>query len=517
MAREIVQYASNVLPSGGSGEQLTPFKEAPPLMPINVADAETAAKVKLGGAIGDIGESWAKIEQYKKMHNEEITANYIFNTFHDDQLSEQQAWEKKYRGVDALSPEAVMERRRDLEERINDTVANSGLDPQNQQALRKMLSTVKSQMVAQSANWQSQQQYAVETANIETDYQTRLNAIANGADWQDQAAKHKAFIDMTQPGNKTLGLLHEARFEAAGIKLKDDIAYASVVNRFKLGTAESDIDGAIKFIRNPDNLKDISLEQRRGLENYVLAQQAHDIELDNKRRVINQNRDLDSISSFFFKGNIRAAVDAVQNSPYIHGDDKIRIVRSLQQPAPEGKSNSSTYLSGIDKMYDPSMPIEDKKTWLLSNRGNLTDGDFKHLAAVGMSQERMNDKVAIKSGIETIKAALITPGFSSQTQKERVDRAIKTYESGVEQYKDSLKTPDQIKAYANQILKMAEYSNVNPIQDMKDDMKKLRGVGISSVPVVPVSQQKTVTIDGRQYKDGDIIIRNGVKSVVRVK
>ena len=266
----------------------------------------------------------------------------------------------------------------------------------------------------------------------------------------------------------------------------------------------------------------LTIDQAQNIAQSFRSQYVYKVETENKRVKAAHDGELNAIGDLIVKGDTPGAMKATQEAKYIPGMDKAKIIHSLQQPQPEGKSNSTVYLEGVDIMYDSSKPIEEKKAWLLKNRSQLNITDFKHLSNIGMSQERSNDKQAVKGGIETLKTALSFPGMQTQTGKERLDRAIKMYESGVVEYKDSLNTPEKIKAYANTILSMPEFSNVNPLEDMKADMKELKGGGRGakpspqrSVPVAPQSNipalrigttatnQKTgakVTWDGTKWK-----------------
>ncbi len=340
------------------------------------------------------------------------------------------------------------------------------------------------------------------------------------------------FVELVESG-KYNSMLPEAQFRhfqerAVHVKKTEELkaksvagdqAYNEVFTQFNLGSSDGDYAGAIRHVNDPNNLPGLDRGTRETLFNQIKGQEAYILTKENQRAKELHNKDLDAIGELRLSGNISAAVKLTAASPYIGGMDKAKIIHNLQTPPPEGRSNSATYLAGVEKMYDSSVPLEEKKTWLLQNRSQLNASDFKHMSNIGMSQERSNDKAAVKSGIETIKAVLVSPGFSSQTQKERLDKAVKLYESGIEQNKDTLKTPDQIKTYANQILSMPQFSNINPMEDVKADMKRLRGVGLGEAPAqqAPAAQVKTVTIDGKQYRDGDVITKNDKQFRVRAR
>lgn len=86
MARNIVQYNREIIPGGSSGEVMTPYKDAPPLMPINVAAPQTAALVGLGKSIENAAEDYARIEQYNKQKNEESLATIALMQFKNQGL-----------------------------------------------------------------------------------------------------------------------------------------------------------------------------------------------------------------------------------------------------------------------------------------------------------------------------------------------------------------------------------------------------------------------------------------------
>ncbi|MBE3144558.1 MAG: hypothetical protein IMZ61_11635 [Planctomycetes bacterium] len=522
---KIPEYIATELPGGSAGGTFQPYKETPPLTPINIGAAETAAKVKFGETIENIGETMMKIKAYEDNHNEEIIAQKLLYDFELNEAKTLDSVKQENRGTKAMQPDFLKGVAEGVNARIDEAMGGVQLSPRNAEALRKSLQHIGFQNISHALQYQATQRHEVESEIIQNDLLKAEFNIKNGASWETEAARHLKVVTSVQPGNEQLGLLHAQMLQNAGLiaskqleaerkTAQDEAAYAEVVAQFQLGTDKADLEGAIKYIRNPDNLKEISRPQRQALENYVLAQDANDTARIAKIKVENHKKALDTVGNLWIKGDVKTAMKLTMESPDIPGLQKEQIISEMKKPQPEGKSNSGVYLQGAEKMYDTTVPLEDKKAWLLSNRSSLTDTDFKHLSLLGMSQERSNDKTAIKSGIDTLKATLITPGFTSQTQKERLDKAIKLYESGVEQNKESLKTPDQIKTYANTILKMSEFMNINPVADMKADMQKIRGIGLTPPALIPVpastiaagttaTNPKTgqkVTWDGSQWK-----------------
>ena len=301
----------------------------------------------------------------------------------------------------------------------------------------------------------------------------------------------------------------------------EDAAYQEVFQAYKLGDEnQADYLGAIKYLRDPNNLKSLTINQRRELENTLKAQQNYGEKV--KTDAINKtyNSELDTIGELANQGKIGQALKILNNSQVIPGLDKWKMRKAFADAGTTKKSDVATYLDGVDKMYDPETPMEEKKTWLLSNRNKLSDSDIKHLGAVGFSQERRTDAAASKAGISILKSSLTFPGTKSATADERVRSAVDIYERGLKENADKLTTPDDKKTYAYQILKMPQFQNINPIADMKADMQKMRGVGIGQhtpTTTTPTANSKTVTIDGKQYKQGDIVEKDGKKFRVNIQ
>jgi hypothetical protein len=301
----------------------------------------------------------------------------------------------------------------------------------------------------------------------------------------------------------------------------EDAAYKEVFQTYKLGDEnQADYLGAIKYLRNPDNLKTLTTDQRRELENTLKAQQNYGEKV--KADAINKtyNSELDTIGELASQGKDGQALRILNNSQVIPSMDKFKMQRAFADVGTTKKSDVATYLDGVDKMYDPETPMEEKKTWLLSNRNKLNDNDIKHLGAVGFSQERKTDAAASKAGISILKSSLTFPGTKSATADERVRSAVDIYERGLKENADKLATPDAKKAYVYQILKMPQFQNINPIADMKADMQKVRGVGIGNntpITTTPTANSKTVTIDGKQYRQGDIVEKDGKKFRVNIQ
>ena len=491
----IVTYTQKELPQP-AGAVFQPYKEAPPMTPIGIADAETAAKVKLGHIIADIGEYALRAID----HNEIITANAMFNQFEID-------WDKKIqqkmtenRGTNAIKPEFIKNIESDLNTDIQTIVSESELSQKNKDALTKVLRHKAATKIGQAASFQRQEQAKVENTNIEFDYQQRLNNITLGADWQQQAEEHKKVININQPGYVALGLLHEARFEAHALTVERETFHKAIYDKLRAGAIDSkgniDYDEAIATLLNANFQREnnITTKVKDQIFNELKAEKAYVQSVNTEAANRQYNTELNDISTKQIKGDVRGAVNAVMESTHIPAVDKVQILKSIQTPPPEGKSNSSAYLEGIEKMYDPEISIEDKKIWLLSNRGKLNITDFKHLSNTGMSQERTNDKAAIVAGSKIITKALIDPKYKSRTQSDRAQEAVDLYVKGIAENPE-LNTPTKKTEYAHEILRMPKFNSVNIIEDRMTDVqnlqKKVTGQGI------PTPGKKVVG-----YKDG---------------
>ena len=479
MAKEIVQYNANVAPSGISGEVFQPYKDAPvykaPVMtPINIATDMYAADKKLGDTVQDVGEQVLKVQNYIKQHDADILTNDIYNKYETELATTVHSVKNLKRGTDAIDANLIPSVAESERENIEAIVSEAPLDEYNKSALRKVLLHKLTTGVNSLYEYQDQQRRVVETTNIQADYEQRESAVKAGADPIQQAAFHAEIIAKNQPGNKALELLHAERLKQVGAiaqkQFIEQAAYAEVVEKFGLGTGNADTEGAIKYVRDPKNLQGISRPERKSLEDYIGAQEAHDIARATRETNANYNADLDAAGAYALKGDMKSAVKTINESQYINNLDKLKMIKALKEPPPEGRSNAAAYLEGAEKMYNANTPFEEKKTWLLANRGQLNISDFKHLSNVGMSQERSNEKAGVKSGIDTIKSVMAARGFD----KERTQWAVNTFEKGVAQYLEG-KPIAEVKKYAGQVLSLPDYSDTSLIvEDLKSKNRMMK-------------------------------------------
>jgi len=169
--------------------------------------------------------------------------------------------------------------------------------------------------------------------------------------------------------------------------------------------------------------------------------------------------------------------------------------------------------SMINKMLKGE-PVDNMTIYGAVPKGlNLQDANQLSAIADKINAMPKTTKEAMKSGIDLMTSILVSPGMNSPTQKERLNQAIRMYETGIDQYKDQLNTPDKIRDYVQQII--PRFSNFNPMDDMKNDMKRMRGVGIGNAQS-GAPQKHPVVIDGKSYNDGDVITKGGKQFRVRV-
>ncbi len=316
----------------------------------------------------------------------------------------------------------------------------------------------------------------VNTATAQMVVVATQTAINNNdiASAKEHIANNKVLLDATGLRDDL-----ERKLKSAEIEDTQNNIYASLRLDYNLDSENPDYEGAIKELRNPDNFQSLNTDQRQRLENQLRSQQGYDEKVQKEELDKRYESELDQIGDLITKGQIGQAMKILNNSEAIPGMEKVKINKAFAEYASVRKSDIRTYLDGVDIMYDPDTPMTDKKKWLLENRGRLNDTDIKHLAANGLSQERKSSVAATKQGIKLLEEALIFPDMKGPTAEARLRKAVTLYESGLKEYADTLKTPDQKRDYVYQILKMPYFANVNPMEDMREDVKKLRGVGIS--------------------------------------
>jgi len=454
--------------------------------PIDLYKPEYQGMEQFGKGLANVGEDLLIRAERIKKENEQIVVADLGMQY--ERMGLQRVFEAKdITGANAVqsgdNPGVTKTYADILEKDKEDILSQFTGDLQQRKQLNSILDTHVNHFLAQIATHENHQRDVYKHQTLEAQYTNLVTGFNEGGNLENATRVMDSAIDYVNPNrdNQTLKDLYNARLTEHWQKFKNQSVLDE--NYVKLKSDATDANGNVDYNKAINTLLTVKYQQdnhigpqlKDKLFNELKAEQAWTIAQDNAVATKNYNDDLDKIGSKWIKGDVRGAVEAVKSSKYINDIDKVKIIRQIQTPPPEGKSNSTTYLAGIEKMYDPSIPVEDKKVWLLSNRSGLNMSDFKHLSNVGMSQERTNEKAAITAGVKEIQNILLPKGLKdSPTAKDRAQQAVDLYLKGVQEYHDQLKTPSDVKDYYKQVLSMPQFSNVNVLQDKMTDLQRLK-------------------------------------------
>jgi len=292
--------------------------------------------------------------------------------------------------------------------------------------------------------------------------------------------KKKWWFDRLDPDKDYEGLFKRA----VGNQIEDDADESLKTSpAYKTEDGKFDYTKAITDLNDPKVYKGkfgMTTKQASEYRNILKAEQAYDINAENRVTNEKYNKELDEIGELYINGNVKEAIKRTKSSDVIPGLEKARMIDHFKGPVGGGGgggSNKETFMEAAEIMYDTSIPYERKREWLVKNANKLSKGEYKHWVTVGLSEGRTGEKNAVKAGINILKTNLLTPGMNSPTQKQRLQFAVTTFENGLREYHDRLNTPEEIKKYAYEILKIPQYQS-NWREDNRVDMQLQRGVGM---------------------------------------
>ncbi|MFH1230995.1 MAG: hypothetical protein V1709_05805 [Planctomycetota bacterium] len=474
---EIATYTQKVLPSASASEA----PKTPVFTPIDIAAGETAAQVRLGGVIQDIGENLIKIQQHNEVlvgeryrHQFDIWMNQAVLGLQKEYQMEKAVSTKDNPGVSKVGTDLIYS---EIDKRVEEYPGSDVM----KNALRVHLENDANPYLKSLKTYEAGQQRQLADANFSMSQATAVTLAASGLRESGIAIIDQSLKDNYGGGSTISPILRKIainNMDIAAEKADKEAFHTAIYGKLRQdATSESgvvDYDKAITTLLNANFQKEnkITAPVKDQIFNELKAEKAYVQTLTQEAKNEAYNDELDNIGKLWVKGNITGAVNAVMGAFHINNIDKMKIIQSIQTPSPEGKSNSNSYLEGIEKMYDPQVPIEYKKTWLLSNRSKLNITDFKHLAGIGMSQELTNDKAAIKAGADEIKKALVDPRAKSMTQSERAQAAVDLYIKGVNDSHE-LDTPTKKRAYAKEILRLPQFNNINIREDLLNDLERM--------------------------------------------
>jgi len=268
MPKKIVQYKSDVLPSGSSGQATQSLEGAPEAIrpvttPMDIGAGAAAANMGLANTMQKAAIDYGELQRQIKAHDDEIVANSLFNNYDQELRVTLESVKKLKRGTDAIDPTLIPEVVATEKENIAAILEDSKLDKYGKAALEKMLQHKLTTGVTGLYEYQDGQRRVIENTNIQADYEQRESAVKAGADPIQQAALHAEMIKINQPGNEGLVLLHAERLKQAGAQAQKEAAITNAIvdvkERYQDPTYESaygkGVIGAIKEVESAEFIK----------------------------------------------------------------------------------------------------------------------------------------------------------------------------------------------------------------------------------------------------------------------
>lgn len=235
MAKDITQYFSNVAPIASAGGVMTPYREAPPMTPINIESDKFAAMGKLGKAVENVGEDLQKI----KNSNENDIATIALMDFKKQGVAEIREF-LKVQGPEAVAsgdnPGVTAKFYAKRQEQAENFIDNLQVSDVMKKAAAKALSAA-----------------IFEEANHISAHETRQNAIvkqqAIDATVADAAATIRANpLDDSKVAAATNGAIQILAVNAPGDRISRDKAIFTLVDARLDGLIIKDPDKAVDYL-----------------------------------------------------------------------------------------------------------------------------------------------------------------------------------------------------------------------------------------------------------------------------
>jgi DNA-binding transcriptional ArsR family regulator len=509
MAKDITQYFSNVAPIASAGGVMTPYREAPPMTPINIESDKFAAMGKLGKAFENIGEDFLKIKALEDDHNEKIIGNKVVNDANLKMIEALNLHQQNNRGTNAMLPGFVDEAKQIIEE--NNRVALEGvkgLSKTNQDAVSIALSKLTQNGLLTAIEYQKNQRHRVEDEIVLTDYLKTEQAIKNGADPTTAIANHMKVVERTKPGDTELAKLNAQRLSIYAVEAETNIKETNIILDLQK-RHKGDIDAIIKEVESPEFL------EKHGKK----IQQ--DIRADVTSRAVIQERQYKQ----YAEQKVGAAAVKIYKGKKITLDDT--------------KGLRPSELADIEKIQDYQIRqnraeyrFANQEARLLAvEKSNRIAGEIQAKILNGDEIDRLEIYKQVPNGLDIIQAntlvAMADKVNGDPKYKDGMALIKTAFKNGVIKADDYKATTDKFKqmvdaagADANAVKIANDLINPkkpNAIAEWLDGAMRYMGENYNAKFNKDMPQVKTITIDGKKYKDGDIIKKDGKSYRVRVK
>lgn len=526
MAKRIVEYIGEEKSSGRGREVMSPYLNAPPLAPINAGAEKFAAMGKLGAALTDIGEYAQKIQ----IHNEEIIGRKTIDDFNLRMVENLNDHKNKNRGTQAMRPEFIDEAKQMYDDEIQSTLGSIGkLSPRVYEAVSRSLAQIKLQGIKTTFDYQTYERHKVEKEIIDTDFLTAKGKIKGGGDAAQIIANHKASILRTSPGNTALAERHAAELSIYAAEATKNAKETEILLELH-GKHNGDLEKILKEVETKEFLEKHGKEIRQDIRYEISAQ------LNIQEQQYNKfaTQKVGAVSVKIMNG-LPITIDdtAGLRSEELATIEKIRDYQTRQNRA---ESRAQKQQEAFDRAQKSNMISGEIEAAILSNSNEYSDrlSIYKKVPEgldileanrlVAMAEKIFGDP-KYKDGIEIIKKAFKDGAIKPEEYKDIVD----TFRAQVDaaginanavKIANDLMNPKKTRKIGELLDAVRErLSGLRPDSEYEASVLNQYTVdlqGGQSTKDVS-SQPKMVTIDGKKYKDGDIIVRNGKKFRVTIK
>ena len=269
---KIVEYQQQVLPSGGAGGQIQPYKEAPPMYPLT--SPADAAKVRFLREIGDTAVDYMRLQEREQKITNNIIINKILNDFdifsNDEQNKQKIAYpgEKSFApGNDFLSSFAATQK-----EEIDRRVSESGLPEVERAVLRNLLIHNSNGQLKGLSDYAIQQRNTVSAGNLQAYLDKSIFSIVH--ENKDPGTFIAGFAVMAEKnGRPDLVDIGTARLQEASIQAqtkrdaeKKEARITGIYSQV-LTDAKGDLEKALEIISDPKSIKkyDITMKEKNAI------------------------------------------------------------------------------------------------------------------------------------------------------------------------------------------------------------------------------------------------------------
>lgn len=508
MAKEIVEYTSNIAPVASAGGVMTPYREAPPMANINQANEMWGAVSKFGKAVENVGEDLQKIKAYEDNHNEEIIAHKAVNDYHLKMTETLELHKQNNRGVNAMLPEFVDETKQILDDQIASSMETvSKLSPKNMEAARKAFDQIKLNGLHNAIQYQTNQRHEVEKEIILTDFLKSESLIKQGVDPTTVIANHMKMVEQTSPGDTTQAQLNAQKLSMYAVEATKDKKETEIILNLN-DKHNGNIDEMLKEVESAGFLKQHSKQTQHAIRADIIARGAIQEQQYNKFAV-----QVVGNASIKILNNQKLTIDDTNGlrPQELATLEKIKDYQTRQNKVEASNRKTEARLAAAEKSSTISADIQMK----ILNNDYMDRLDIYNEVPKGLNIEEANRLVAMhekilndpkyKPGLDLIKKAFKNNIVKPVDQKALMDNYYKQVNAA-----GQAANPADI---AQKLIKPETQSWISKALDYVSDPAK-------NFPILSdqKTKVKTVTIDGRVYKDGDLITnKDGSKGIVRVK